>query len=373
MKNHLLASSPEKPARLLAGFDSILKLFVTAAAISLAFAGQAEAQVAGRAVWSMKRSAQDSVLLRSAGLTAAPATLRRLVVSDGSTPASGTTTTAYSANRGQALAPVADGSGWSATAPATGPGSTPRRTHYEQFAATATAATRLDSLLFTTVATSSPGGRVAVMYSLSNFTADSSNFTGGKGPAYAGFTSGTTTVPASGGGVLPSTADGSFAATGTTTATSAIVPLFANATGNTGTFGFALNGTTGLVVTPGQTLTVRIYPTINNSSSGRYVLLKDVTLKGQAGTNLATTSTRAQHNLAVYPNPALDQVTITHPAAPAGAQVALYSPTGQRVALVPVRLGATDTALAISQLASGIYLAEYADGQQRSTAKVMKP
>ena len=50
-------------------------------------------------------------------------------------------------------------------------------------------------VLFSAVATSSPGGRVAVMYSLSNFTADSATVTGGAGAPYAGYTSGTVTVP----------------------------------------------------------------------------------------------------------------------------------------------------------------------------------
>jgi hypothetical protein len=370
-KNLRLAFSSKSPKSTYK-LNSILKTMAAAAIVSVGFVGQANAQTAGRAVWSMKRSNQDSVALRSAGLTAV-ASFSRLTVSDGLTPASGTTTPPYSATRGQGLAPNADGSGWPSAAPSAGPGSAPRRTHYEQFAVTsATGATRIDSLLFTAVATSSPGGRVAVMYSLSNFTADSSNFSGGKGPAYAGYTSGTTTVPASSGGVLPSTADGSFPATGSTTPTSAIVPQFVSATGNTGTFRFALNGATGVVVPAGRTLTVRLYFTINNSSSGRYILLKDVTLKGQAGTTTATTAARAQTSLVAYPNPVADQLTIQHPAAPAGGRVTLYALTGQPVATMATLPGMASTALPLGQLASGIYLAEYADGQHRITTKVVK-
>ncbi|GAB3873890.1 hypothetical protein GCM10028824_26230 [Hymenobacter segetis] len=321
----------------------------------------------------MKRSSQDSVALRSAGLTAATR-FSRLVVSDGSTPASGTTTTAYSATRGQAFAPNADGSGWPSAAPSAGPGSAPRRSHYEQFAVTAAAATRIDSLLFTAAATSSPGGRVAVMYSLSNFTADSSTFTGGKGPAYAGYTSGTLVVPASSGGVLPATADGSFPATGTTSTAAAIVPQFVSANGNNGTFRFALNNATGVVLPAGGTLTVRLYFTVNNSAAGRYILLRDVTLKGQAGTATAAAAAaaRPQTNLVAYPNPVADNLTIQHPAAPAGGRVTLYSITGQQVATMAAQPGTARTALALGQLASGIYLAEYTDGQQRITTKVVK-
>jgi pectinesterase len=351
--------------------NSIYKPLLLAAIVGVGFASQANAQTAGRALWSMKRSNQDSVVLRSAGLTAV-ASLSRLVVSDGSTPASGTTTVPYSATRGQAFAPNADGSGWPSAAPSAGPGSNPRRSHYEQFAVTVTTPTRLDSLLFTTVATSSPGGRVAVMYSLSNFTADSSNFSGGKGPAYAGYTSGSTTVPASSGGVLPATADGSFPATGTVATTSAIVPQFVSATGNTGTFRFAMNGATGVVLPAGRTLTVRLYFTINNSAAGRYILLKDVTLKGQAGTATATKASRAQTNLVAYPNPVADRLLVQHPTAATGGRVTIYSLTGQPVATTLAQPGTVSTALSLSQLASGLYLAEYADSQQRITAKVVK-
>jgi hypothetical protein len=351
--------------------NSIFKSLAVAAIVSVGVAGQASAQTAGRAVWSMKRSSQDSVALRSAGLTAATR-FSRLVVSDGSTPASGTTTTAYSATRGQAFAPNADGSGWPSAAPSAGPGSTPRRSHYEQFVVTAAAATRIDSLLFTAAATSSPGGRVAVMYSLSNFTADSSNFTGGKGPAYAGYTSGTLVVPASSGGVLPATADGSFPATGSTSTAAAIVPQFVSANGNNGTFRFALNQATGVVLPAGGTLTVRLYFTINNSAAGRYILLRDVTLKGQAGTATATAAARAQTTLVAYPNPVADNLTIQHPAAPVGSRVTLYSITGQPVATMAARPGTASTALPLGQLASGIYLAEYTDGQHRITTKVVK-
>ena len=351
--------------------NSIYKPLLLAAIVGVGFASQANAQTAGRALWSMKRSNQDSVALRSPGLTAA-ASFSRFVVSDGSTPASGTTTVPYSATRGQAFAPNADGSGWPSAAPSAGPGSNPRRSHYEQFAVTVTTPTRLDSLLFTTVATSSPGGRVAVMYSLSNFTADSSNFSGGKGPAYAGYTSGSTTVPASSGGVLPATADGSFPATGTVATTSAIVPQFVSATGNTGTFRFAMNGATGVVLPAGRTLTVRLYFTINNSAAGRYILLKDVTLKGQAGTATATKASRAQTNLVAYPNPVADRLLVQHPTAATGGRVTIYSLTGQPVATTLAQPGTVSTALSLSQLASGLYLAEYADSQQRITAKVVK-
>jgi|GEM_PF-1671044 len=350
------------------GFNPIYKTALAAGLLSFGLTGQAAAQTGGSAFWPLRANAQDSTGARSAGLTAAPATLRRLVVSDGSSPASGTSTPAYSLTRGQGLAPLADGSGWPSSAG--GPGSAPRRTHYEQFAVTASAATRIDSLLFSAVATSSPGGRVGVMYSLSNFTADSATVTGGAGAPYAGYTSGTLTVPAFNGGVLPAANNGAFPPTTATTTTGAVLPVYATTTGNNGLFRFELNGAGGVVLAAGQTLTVRLYFSVNNSSTGRYVLLKNVQL--MARTVLGTAPVRSATPLSMYPNPAQDRLTVAHPAAPSAATVAVYSLTGRKVASAPAQTGSTSTELRLSDLAQGLYLVEYTDGQQRITGKITK-
>jgi pectinesterase len=349
-------------------FNPISRAALAAGLLSLGLASPAQAQTGGMAFWPLRTDAQDSAAVRSAGLTPAAAILRRLSVSDGSAPASGTSTPAYSPTRGQGLAPLADGSGWPSSAG--GPGSAPRRTHYEQFAVTASAATRLDSLLFSAVATSSPGGRVGIMYSLSNFTADSATVTGGAGSPYAGYTSGTTVVPAHNGGTLPAANNGTFPATTGTTTTGAVLPVYATATGNNGVFRFELNGPTGVVLAAGQTLTVRLYFSVNNSSTGRYVLLKNVRLKGR--TVLATAPARSATPLTAFPNPAQDRLTVAHPAAPTAATVAVYSLTGRQVARTTARVGSTATELPLQGLAQGLYLVEYNDGQQRITGKITK-
>ncbi|MDO7874528.1 T9SS type A sorting domain-containing protein [Hymenobacter sp. ASUV-10] len=367
--NHLVRPTFAKFLReAVSGFNPIYKTALAAGLLSLGLAGQATAQTGGSAFWPLRANAQDSTGARSAGLTATPATLRRLVVSDGSSPASGTSTPAYSLTRGQGLAPLADGSGWPSSAG--GPGSAPRRTHYEQFAVTASAATRIDSLLFSAVATSSPGGRVGVMYSLSNFTADSATVTGGAGAPYAGYTSGTLTVPTFNGGTLPAANNGAFPATTATTTTGAVLPVYATATGNNGLFRFELNGAGGVVLAAGQTLTVRLYFSVNNSSTGRYVLLKNVQLKGS--TVLGTAPVRSATPLSMYPNPAQNRLTVAHPAAPSAATVAVYSLTGRKVASAPVQAGSTSTELRLSDLAQGLYLVEYTDGHQRITGKITK-
>lgn len=366
MKNLLLPSFSARVLRI----APLGKTALAAALLGLALAGPATAQTAGRAVWSLRVNAQDSVALRSVGLVGAPATFQRYVVSDGSTPASGTTAPPYSSSRGQAFAPTAVGGGWVASAG--GPGTNPQRGYYEQFVVTAVASTRIDSLLFTAVGASSPSGRVALMYSRSGFVSDSANFTGGKGPAYAGYTSGTVTLPASSGGTLPAGYDGTFPATGAATTTPAVLPQYVSANGNTGTFRFQFNGANGIVLAAGQSLTVRLYFAINNSNAGRYILLKDVTFKGSAGGGLATTAARSATPLAAYPNPVQQRLEVAHPAAPQGARVTVYSLVGQQVAAMAVQTGAARTALEMNTLAAGVYLVEYADVQQRITARVVK-
>lgn len=341
--------------------STICKPLLLVALTAAALPEQAAAQVPGFVRWSMYRSAQDSVVLRSAGISAASATLRRFVLSNGQMPGSGTTVAPYTKNRGQAFAPAADGSGWPGSATPPGPGNDgPKRTFYEQFAVTASAPIRFDSLVFTAAATSTAGGRVGLQYSLSNFTTDSANLSGGKGPAYA----------PSPGGTLPATADGSFPATGSTTPTGAALPQLTSALGNTGTFRFGLSGAAGIVLNAGQTLTVRMFYAINNSSPGRYILLKDVILVGRTVT--ATATARAKTALALFPNPAQGVVALTHAAAPRGATVAVYSATGRRVLSLAARPGATGTDLDLTALTTGIYLVEYSDGQQRFTGKIVK-
>ncbi|SDY60999.1 T9SS type A sorting domain-containing protein [Hymenobacter psychrophilus] len=365
MRNLLLDASAAGPRRL----TSLGKLTLAAAVAGLLPLAPAVAQTAGYAQWSLKTNNQDSVALRSAGLTAAPATFSRYVVSNGTVPASGTTAPAYSASRGQAFAPTAEGGGWVGSAG--GPGTNPQRGFYEEFTVTASAPTRLDSLLFTAAGASSPSGRVALQYSRSGFVSDSANFSAGIGPAYAGYTSGTVTLPTSAGGPLPATADGSFPATGATTTTPAVLPQFVSANGNSGVFRYAFNGTTGLVLAAGQKLTVRLYFAINNSNNGRYALLKDVTFKGR-GAVLSAGKARLATALTAYPNPVAGTLEVLHSAAAAGAHVAVYSVTGQLVATAAAQPGAARTPLAVQQLPAGIYQVEYTDATQRSTTRIVK-
>jgi len=327
-------------------------------------AGQVQAQTAGFVQWPLEANNQDKASVRSTGLAGNAATFKRLTISDGQVPTGANAFAPYTAGLGQAFAVLANGGGWSSNATPPGPGSAPRRTFYEQFSATASAPTRLDSLILEASVASSASGKIAVVYSLSNFVSDSVSITGGKGPAIS---NSTITLP---GGPLASTANGTFGAGVGTASNGATLPQYATG-GVPSTFRFALTSGSGVTLAAGQTLTVRLYFGVGSSSAGRYVLLRNVTLKSQQLVTAAKLA-RAQQPLNVYPNPAQSQLVVAHPAAEKGAVVSIYSATGQKAASFSTQPGTTSTDLRIGTLSSGIYLVEYTDGAQRITSKIVK-
>jgi hypothetical protein len=336
----------------------------------------AAAQTAGFVQWPLTANANDNAAVRSANVTPGTPVFRKLVLSNGLLP-TGTNNQAFAAysSAGQAFAPVADGGGWSTTVSSTypnpGTGGSPRRVFYEQFSLTATGApVRIDSAVFNINIFNSAAGKVAVAWSRSNFTTDSSSVSGGKGPAINNGTNVRT------GGVLDPTENGTFGvgtsgSPGNIANNAAVLPQTStNAPTVPDRFSFALNGATGVTLTAGQTLTVRIYPAVGSSSGGRYVLLRNVILKSL---QVALAARQAvQTNLAVYPNPAQNQLNVPHTASSRDARVTVFSTTGAKVATFAAQPGTTETAVDLSSLSKGLYLVEYADGLQRSSARIVK-
>jgi pectin methylesterase-like acyl-CoA thioesterase len=268
--------------------------------------------------WSLKVSDQDSAALRSANLTASTATLRRFVGADGSVAAYPARSVAY----GKAFAPVAPGQ-W--TTAVGGPGSTLNRKYYVQFVLPVASSTaRVDSVTLRTGFYNTTG-QLAVVYSKSNFTTDSTSVTGGRGPA----------------GSLPATANGAFA-----------TPIALTNSANT--YRFALNSANGVYLNAGQSLTVRLYYSCNSSSAGRYALLKDVVLKGQAGVVSSARAARNGMSLAVYPNPTAGQTTVELLGASKPATLTVLNALGQVVHTQTVAAGSAQ--LNTGQLAPGVYL-----------------
>ncbi|RZL02305.1 MAG: T9SS type A sorting domain-containing protein [Hymenobacter sp.] len=332
-------------------------LFAGTLLSSLAFAAPAMAQTPVFVQWPLKRNNADSTQVRlpAAGLTVATPTFKKLVLSNG---LPGTTTGAYApySSNGQAFATTATATGGSTAIPGG-----PRRAFFEQFAITnsGTTALRVDSLIFTAATANSANGRVALSYSRSGFTTDSVDFVGGKGPT----------------GVLASTANGTFGAATTTQAavSPAVLPQFvAGAASSLSTFRMAfVSGGTGISMAAGSTLTVRLYFRVGSDTEGRYFLLRNVTLKSTQ-VALAARPLLASTTLGVYPNPAQDQLLVPHASASRDAHVLVYNATGAKVASQDAQPGTTETSLHLNALASGFYLVEYSDGNQRSTARIVK-
>ena len=293
-------------------------------------------------MWSLRVSNADSAALRSANAMVSAPVLRRLSVSNGTAVAA---VPAYSARYGQAVGASANGDGtW--TAAAGGPGGTLNRGYYEQFTVTATGAgraLRLDSLLlWSAFYGSNSNTKLAVVWSRSGFASDSADVVSGSGP---------------GGGFL-STANGGFATP---------VVLNNQSSGVNQYYHFALSNTP-LQLLAGQTLTLRVYRSCGSGSAGRYGLLRDVKVKGEALTATAIRNAKGRASLLIYPNPTTDQLTAAHPAASAGASLTVYALDGHKVATVPSTTGSTETRVAVGRLAVGTYLLRYTDATMQQTA-----
>ena len=208
--------------------------------------------------WPMTVSNADSAAVRSAGVIGTMPTLNNLVLSNGTTVPS---VPAYSPTFGQAFAVTADGL-W--TTAAGGPGGNLSRIFYVQFTvkASATHSLRVDSLVLTSsFYNTSSNTKLAVVYSKSGFTTDSTDVTGGIGPD---------------GTAMPSTANGAFA-------TPVLLPN--ETAGTTATYRFALSGGTGVMLASGDSVTIRLYYSCGSGSNGRYAKLKNVQVKGLASAN----------------------------------------------------------------------------------------
>lgn len=195
--------------------------------------------------WPLTTSNADSAGVRSPGVTASSSSLNRLTLSNGTTLA---IVPAYSSTYGQAFGASTNGDGTWTTAVG-GPGGNLTRVHFAQFTVTANSGfnVRVDSLLFAAAFyNTSSNTRVAIVYSRSGFTADSADIT---------------TVP------------GTFAAP---------ISLGNQTTGTTNRYAVAFNDPNGIVLTPGQTLTFRLYFSCGSTSSARYGMLKDVAVIGRA-------------------------------------------------------------------------------------------
>jgi pectinesterase len=340
----------------------------------LGLAQVASAQTAVFVQYPLTANTSDNAAVRSTGVTPGTPFLHsvatttnptlRLVLSDGGS--AGGSVPAYS-SLGQAFGASADGSGFSTLA------SSPKGAHYEQFSITATAPLRVDSLGFNVRASQTANGKFVALYSLNGFTTDSLTMAYGKGPVITGSSS----TNSSAGGTLPAANNATFGtATGASAALNGAFIPQNNSANPRDDFHFAFtNAATGLTLSAGQTLTVRLYFGIGSNTAGRYILLRNVTFKSRqayVANVLATRSSLVATNLAAYPNPTQNRLMVPHLAASREARVTVFSTTGAKVAAFTAQPGTTETSVDLSTLDKGLYLVEYADGVQRSSARIVK-
>ena len=94
-------------------------------------------------------------------------------------------------------------------------------------------------------------------------------------------------------------------------------------------------------------------------------------LNGLASVLLGNKSVEPKVGLGVYPNPAQEQLTLTHPAARHDAIIEIYSFAGRRVLTATAQAGTSQTALSLVGLAHGNYLVRYLGPDGSLTVKVV--
>ncbi|MCB2409817.1 beta strand repeat-containing protein [Hymenobacter lucidus] len=252
------SSQKRRPARLL------LLLWVLLFGVAAAQPGFGQTTTTGRLQWwPLKANNQDSAAVRAPGVLPSSSTLRNFYLSDVTL---GTAIRPYSALFGAAFGSSPSGDGSFIPLP----GSNLNRIYYAQFTITAAAnaTLRTDSLvLWSAFNNTASNLKLAVVYSKTGFTTnDSTSITGGGTGPIGPLTTRTTT---------PGTGTGTFAD-----------PIFLRNqnTGSNQTYRLALNSASGVTLSPGQTLTVRLYYASGSNSAGRYALLRDVRIVGQATT-----------------------------------------------------------------------------------------
>ncbi len=274
--------------------------------------------------WPLVRNSQDSTALRSARLTATAPTLRRLYLStDTSVPIP-----AYSSKYGQAFGPSTNGNGtWTLV------GGNLSRGYYEQFVVTATGGVRLDSLLLSSAFyNTSSNTKLAAVYSKSGFATDSSDVSAGVGPG------------------VTSTAYGAFGAP---------ILLPNQTAGPSNVYRLLLNGSAGVTLAAGQTLTIRLYFACGSTGTPRYAMLKNVVVKGAPLVVTATAAAQAASLLQLYPNPTPDgRLTLELGGYREAVQLTVSNALGQRVFSRELPAGALGQAQALSlgSLPAGVYV-----------------
>lgn len=248
--------------------DSIVHTSTGAIAVKIGVSGTVQSAPVVTQVtllqWPMTSNNLDDANVRNSAVTSSTPTFARLTLSNGTTV---TAVPAYSTNYGQAFGASTNGDGTWTTAVG-GPSNNLNRAVYEQFTITASTGStaRVDSFIVTSsFYNTNSNTKLAVVYSTTGFATDSSNVNGGIGAD---------------GLSMPGTANGAFATP---------VLLTNETAGTTTTYRFSLTGGTGITLTSGQTLTIRLYFSCGSGSAGRYAKIKNAIVKGIGNSTVPVT------------------------------------------------------------------------------------
>jgi pectin methylesterase-like acyl-CoA thioesterase len=292
---------------------------------------------------------QDSTSLKDKGVISASPTLKNLFISNGLSNGGANLILPYSPITGQAIAPGAAGDGLWTTASG-GPGGALNRNVYEQFTITAAAnhRVRLDSfILNSSYYLTASNTRLAFVYSKSGFASDSADVTGGIGAD---------------GLPLASTANGAF---------STFIVAGQDNAATTTNYRLALNGSTGVTLQAGQTLTLRVYFSCGSTSQGRYVKLKDVHFKGFSINTTGVKENYLPSLFTLQTNPVSDILTLNHTGLKSETTFTVYNLNGVKILSKKIIVSDT-TRLDIGALSSGTYLIECSNKNEKTVLKFVK-
>ncbi len=88
--------------------------------------------------------------------------------------------------------------------------------------------------------------------------------------------------------------------------------------------------------------------------------------------NIVSVSNRAKGKLSVYPNPAMEVITLTHDKAATKAMINIYTLDGKKVIAQQPNINATQTSIQVAHLIRGGYLLMLRNGTQTSTIRFLK-
>jgi hypothetical protein len=288
---------------------NIVNASTNATAVNVGVAGTIQADPLTDGIlleqWLLTANNQDDATVRASGIIGTTPVLNKLVLStDATVPA-------YSTLHGQAYASTADGS-WATTSG--GPGAALNWQFYEQFTVVAanTHTMRVDSIILSTsFYNTSSGTKMAVAYSKTGFRNDSTEIS----------------VVAKNGTPLTAAANGNFKNS---------FDVSNQTGGNPDVFALLPNGSVGVSVKTGDTLSFRIYHCTSSGSAVRFVKLKNVIVKGavikNAVTPVITTSGVLKPFSQTVGKPT-DGQTFTLSATSLGSAVTMIPPAGYELSV----------------------------------------